>query len=381
MKARVIALYLPQYHPIPENDEWWGKGFTEWYNVAKATPLFRGHYQPKIPTELGFYDLRLPEVREQQAELAREAGVEAFCYWHYWFGNGRRLLEKPFNEVLESGKPDFPFCLGWANHTWTSKTWNKEKNRNTPSILLEQKYLGDEDYKQHFYAVLPAFKDKRYVTVDGKPFFLIFDPLNFEDVTHFMNYWRQLAKENGLPGIHFVGVGYSASFRSVDGKKYNRFKMTSPEDNFNHILSLGFDAVNSMGLTRANVMAKGIFKSFVTEFLKRKLSINIVDRVKQSEINKYLFTKEDKWENVYPSVIPNYDRTPRTNKDVFYIDSTPEVFKESLENCINLVKDKNPEHRIILLKSWNEWGEGNYVEPDIKYGKGYIYALRDALKD
>lgn len=136
-----------------------------------------------------------------------------------------------------------------------------------------------------------------------------------------------------------------------------------------------------MGLTRANVMAKGIFKSFVTEFLKRKLSINIVDRVKQSEINKYLFTKEDKWENVYPSVIPNYDRTPRTNKDVFYIDSTPEVFKESLENCINLVKDKNPEHRIILLKSWNEWGEGNYVEPDIKYGKGYIYALRDALKD
>ena len=381
MKARVIALYLPQYHPIPENDEWWGKGFTEWYNVAKATPVFRGHYQPKIPTELGFYDLRLPEVREQQAELAREAGVEAFCYWHYWFGNGRRLLEKPFNEVLESGKPDFPFCLGWANHTWTSKTWNKEKNRNTPSILLEQKYLGDEDYKQHFYAVLPAFKDKRYVTVDGKPFFLIFDPLNFEDVTHFMNYWRQLAKENGLPGIHFVGVGYSASFRSVDGKKYNRFKMTSPEDNFNHILSLGFDAVNSMGLTRANVMAKGIFKSFVTEFLKRKLSINIVDRVKQSEINKYLFTKEDKWENVYPSVIPNYDRTPRTNKDVFYIDSTPEVFKESLENCINLVKDKNPEHRIILLKSWNEWGEGNYVEPDIKYGKGYIYALRDALKD
>lgn len=381
MKARVIALYLPQYHPIPENDEWWGKGFTEWYNVAKATPLFRGHYQPKIPTELGFYDLRLPEVREQQAELAREAGVEAFCYWHYWFGNGRRLLEKPFNEVLESGKPDFPFCLGWANHTWTSKTWNKEKNRNTPFILLEQKYLGDEDYKQHFYAVLPAFKDKRYVTVDGKPFFLIFDPLNFEDVTHFMNYWRQLAKENGLPGIHFVGVGYSASFRSVDGKKYNRFKMTSPEDNFNHILSLGFDAVNSMGLTRANVMAKGIFKSFVTEFLKRKLSINIVDRVKQSEINKYLFTKEDKWENVYPSVIPNYDRTPRTNKDVFYIDSTPEVFKESLENCINLVKDKNPEHRIILLKSWNEWGEGNYVEPDIKYGKGYIYALRDALKD
>lgn len=379
-KARVIALYLPQYHPIPENDKWWGKGFTEWFNVAKAKPLFKGHYQPKIPTELGFYDLRLPEVREQQAELAREAGIEGFCYWHYWFGNGRRLLERPFNEVVASGKPDFPFCLGWANHTWTSKTWNKEKNKNTPSILLEQKYLGEADYKMHFETVLPAFKDPRYITVDGKPFFLIFDPLNFGDVTHFMAYWRQLARENGLPGIHFVGVGFSASFRSADGKKMNGLKISSAADNYNYILSLGFDAINSVGLTRANIMSHGKFKSLVLEFIKRKLNIDIVDRVKQSEINKYLFSEEDKWENVYPSVIPNFDRSPRTNKDVFWTDSTPGLFKECLDNCIDLIKDKEDEHKIIILKSWNEWGEGNYVEPDIKYGKGYIYALRDALK-
>ena len=125
-KARVIAFYLPQFHPIKENDEWWGKGFTEWTNVGKAKPLFKGHYQPRVPADLGYYDLRMPEVREAQADMAREAGIEGFMYWHYWFGNGKQILERPFNEVLSSGKPDFPFCLGWANHSWTRRTWNSD---------------------------------------------------------------------------------------------------------------------------------------------------------------------------------------------------------------------------------------------------------------
>ena len=124
-KARVIALYLPQYHPVAENDKYWGKGFTEWTNVAKAKPLFKGHDQPRIPADLGFYDLRLPQVRKEQAELAKEAGIEGFCYWHYWFGNGKEVLQMPFDEVVKSGEPDFPFCLGWANHDWTTKTWEK----------------------------------------------------------------------------------------------------------------------------------------------------------------------------------------------------------------------------------------------------------------
>ncbi len=381
MKVRAIALYLPQYHPIPENDEWWGKGFTEWTNVAKTKPLFRGHVQPRIPTELGFYDLRLPEIREQQAELAREAGIEGFCYWHYWFGNGKQLLERPFNEVLSSGKPDYPFCLGWANHTWTSKTWNKEKHKNVPSILVEQQYLGEADYTEHFYSVLPAFKDPRYITVDGKPFFLVFDPLNFTDAQNFINCWRKLAKENGLKGIHFVGVGFSASFRKDSSSKYNFFSANTAAENYNHILNQGFDAVNSMGMTKASLAAKGMLKTYMIAFAKRVLKLPVVDKVKQIKINQHLFSPEDKWENVYPTVIPNYDRSPRTNVDIFYTDSTPEVFKKSILDCWDYVKDKEEEHRIIMIKSWNEWGEGNYMEPDLQYGRGYIKACREAIDE
>lgn len=157
-EVRVIAFYLPQFHPTPENDLWWGKGFTEWTNVGKARPLFRGHYQPKVPADLGYYDLRVPETRKAQAEMAREYGIEGFCYWHYWFGNGRELLDFPFKEVLKSGEPDFPFCLGWANHSWEDKQFNKEGNSK---ILMEQQYPGDTDYTEHFYSLLPAFKDPR----------------------------------------------------------------------------------------------------------------------------------------------------------------------------------------------------------------------------
>ena len=157
MKPQIIALYLPQFHPIPENDQWWGPGFTEWTNVAKARPLFRGHVQPKLPADLGFYDLRLPETREAQARLAREAGVAAFCYYHYWFG-GKQLLERPFNEVVASKRPDFPFCLCWANHTWSNATWNK--NGKNTQVLMEQTY-PEGDHERHFYALLDAFRDER----------------------------------------------------------------------------------------------------------------------------------------------------------------------------------------------------------------------------
>lgn len=202
---KVIAFYLPQYHPTAHNNEWWGEGFTEWTNVAKAEKYFRGHYQPKVPADLGFYDLRVPEVREKQVKLAKLAGVNAFCYYHYWFGNGLRELERPFDEVLKSGKPDFPFCLCWANETWARKFWNKDGAVAGRDILAAQTYLGIDDYRAHFENVLPAFKDKRYVRIDGKPVFMIYKPLDFKDVKNFISLWNQWAKENGLLGVYFIG--------------------------------------------------------------------------------------------------------------------------------------------------------------------------------
>jgi len=221
-RARLIAFYLPQFHPIPENDQWWGPGFTEWTDVAKAKPLFPGHYQPHIPADLGFYDLRVPETRAAQAELARKAGIEGFCYWHYYFA-GKRLLERPFNEVLASGEPDFPFCLGWANHKWVGRQ----------GLLIDQTYPGPADHEAHFYSVLPAFHDRRYIRVKNKPLFLIFYPKGLPDAKAFIDQWQNLAVKNGLEGIHFVanqharvderladhaGAGFSAITQSQQGR-------------------------------------------------------------------------------------------------------------------------------------------------------------------
>lgn len=380
-KARVIAFYLPQFHPIPENDKWWGKGFTEWTNVAKAKPLFRGHYQPRIPADLGFYDLRVPEVREQQAQLAREAGIEGFCYWHYWFGNGKQLLERPFNEVLVSGKPDFPFCLGWANHSWTNKTWENASGVYRESTIVEQQYLGDEDYISHFYYVLPAFMDKRYIRVDGKPLFYIFAPMNHPDIQHFMVLWRKLAAQNGLPGLYFVASRQSREVadQTIFATLTKRIDI-SPLQKFQECFDLGFDAVNSRG----EYMAEYLCRS-VGEVAKRWIARNLFDKATltvcdQKDINQHLFVDEDFMENVHPTLVPNFDRSPRAGKKAhIWVGSTPELFAEQLSTALKYVENKGPEHRILFLQSWNEWAEGNYVEPDLRYGHGYLDVLREKL--
>ena len=382
-KARVIAFYLPQFHPIPENDKHWGKGFTEWTNVGKAQPLFKGHYQPRVPADLGYYDLRLPEVREAQAEMAREAGVEGFCYWHYWFGNGKKLLEHPFQEVLKTGKPDLPFCLGWANHSWTTKTWEKRKTSYKDEMIVEQLYPGEEDYIAHFNYVLPAFKDERYITVDGKPIFLVFDPLKIPNSKKFIDLWQSLAKENGLKGIHFVGSTENSGGKSLSdlGKKRYKFLPTQESDKYyDRVLNLGFDAVASLGLYRAESLVGGKFRRLLKIVLKRVFKVSLMEKYQYKSIMKNYYVKEDSWENVYPSLLPQWDKSARsgTAKGI-YINSTPELFQDSIEEVLKLVQDKKDEHKILFLKSWNEWAEGNYVEPDLKFGNGYLKALKNTL--
>lgn len=357
--ARFIALYLPQFHPTPENDEWWGKGFTEWVTVASAKPLFRGHKQPRIPADLGFYDLRVPEVREQQAELAKEAGIEGFCYWHYWFGNGKRLLERPFNEVLTSGKPDFPFCLGWANHSWYKKLWDP-KAPDRDILLIEQTYPGIEDYINHFNTMLPAFKDPRYIKVNNKLLFVIHDTIKFQDLETFLRTWRNLARENGLNDFYFVGVD-------------------SDSRNKEFILSRGIDAIynaDKFNIHHHQSKFNKVLYLLSRSILKRPTTFKYKDAI------KYMVIDDCKNNGVIPDIAPNWDHSPRSgHRGIILVDSEPKYFKMIAKRAIEIVKNKPKDEQLVFISSWNEWGEGNYMEPDKEFGKGYINALREAIEE
>lgn len=361
-KARIIAMYLPQFHPFPENDAWWGKGFTEWTNVGKAKALFRGHYQPRVPADLGYYDLRLPQVREMQAEMAKYAGIEGFMYWHYWFGNGKRLMESIFDEVLSSGKPDFPFCLGWANHSWYAKDWNTNGVRND-KLLIEQKYLGEEDYRNHFNLVLKAFKDKRYLKQDNKPIFLIFDIVNLP--SNFIPLWNKWAKEEGFTeGIYFIA-------------NVNKGILTTKQ-----IFDKGISAITYQKMreyyNQKNKLGKLIFR---LKGMANKLVFNKpVFAMEYKKCFPLFIGEEEKNEDIIPFMLPNWDHTPRSGfNGSILLNSTPALFKQHVKQILNLIKNKN--NKLVILKSWNEWAEGNYMEPDLKFGKGYIEALREALNE
>ena len=363
-RVEIIAFYLPQYHPFKENDEWWGKGFTEWTNVGKAKPLFKGHNQPRVPADLGYYDLRLPIIREQQVELAKEAGVTSFCYWHYWFGNGKRLIPEVFQEVLESGSPDFPFCLGWANHSWYSKNWNADGGV-TQKILMEQTYPGIEDAKSHFEFLLSAFKDDRYLKVDNKPLLYIFDPINLPD--EYIEYFKKRTVEEGFAGLYLVG------------------NITSTIITKDSLLQRGFDAVNfqRLGGLKNTAQRSSVMRTRIHSLIKRVTGF-ITNKppfmYDYSKYYHYLIRKEDYSEDVIPSIMPQWDHTPRSGRNgTFFINATPELFYHHVKDALDAVANKNKP--ILFLKSWNEWGEGNMMEPDLTYGKGFINALRKALND
>lgn len=361
-KIRPIAFYLPQFYPTLENNAWWEPGFTEWTNVVQARPLFKGHYQPRIPQELSFYDLRVPETRERQAELAQEAGIEGFCYWHYWFGNGKRLLDRVFREVVESGKPDFPFCLCWANHSWFQKTWKP----NAPDkLLIEQTYPGIEDYKAHFIEMLPAFMDKRYIrTNEGELLFGIFDPQKFEDFNNFKKVWNQLASEHHLRGFEF--------FAYTQGRNQLNVSVLQNYD------TIVYEAMN-------DAYKNYHFHRFSFEWFVYHIKRMLKKPLRMINYSQYVEKSIERFEelvDVIPCIDPMFDHSPRS-KGVHQIlhNNDPKLWGKLCCKTRKLVESNpnNPDN-FIFIKAWNEWGEGNYMEPDTRFGKAYIEEAGKAFK-
>jgi hypothetical protein len=356
MKPRIITFYLPQYYPTDFNNKWWEPGFTEWTNVAKAKPLFPGHYQPKLPGELGFYDLRVADTREKQASLARKAGVESFMYWHYWTG-GRKVLNEVFEEVVNSGHPDFGFSICWANHSWAKNAWNGTKKAVT---LLEQLYPGNEDNIAHFNDLLPAFKDKRYTRVNGKLLFAVFAPFNVPNTHEFFDTWNRLAEENGLGGFYFLALN----------KEPNRTE---------ELKTMGYDGVinDLMDDFRAShYMYTNIFFRALRKFGGVVFGNNYLDYC-NFFINEY-----EPRPNQFPCIYPNWDHSARSgNIATIFRNAAPGIWGDFCKRLFIKCRALPAEENLIFIKSWNEWGEGNYLEPDRRYGRGYLEELKKALTD
>ncbi len=339
---RALAFYLPQFHPIPENDEWWGSGFTEWTNVTKAQPLFPGHYQPHVPADLGYYDLRVPEVRQAQADLAAQYGISGFVYYHYWF-HGKRLLERPFDEVLASGSPDFPFALCWANEEWT-RNWDAQTGR----VLMPQQF-SDADDLAHIRWLATAFADDRYIKIDGRPLMLIYRAQRLPDPKRTTDLWRAEAQRLGFPDLYLCWV---ESWGPPPG---------GPE-------AFGLDA--SVGFMPWD--GDQIFPP-----LEGARGHRILDY--ESAALAQLYKPAPTWKR-FPSVMVGWDNTARRQRAAtLFQGASPEAYERWLRQAVDSVSDVRPEENYLFIVAWNEWAEGNHLEPDQRYGRAFLEATRAVM--
>lgn len=378
-KIRPIAIHLPQFHPIPENDKWWGKGFTEWTNVTKAKPLFEGHYQPHLPADLGFYDLRLPEARQAQADLAREYGIYGFCYYHYWF-NGRRILERPVQEILDAGKPDFPFMLCWANENWTRVWDGGEKD-----ILLEQVYSAEDDLN-HIKSLIPFFKDARYIRINNKPVFAVYKSALFPDMRNTIQLWRQEAARQGLEL-------YLCRFERASNEKES--------------MDAGFDAAiefqpqaynqpnNNTTSLRNDLSLQNLLRSirFRTKRLLSPTAKHI--KLKHGEVpggsiasyENYIKLALQNYQapvdhKLYRGVCPGWDNSSRRKSGYAMLHgSTPELFGEWTTGALKAFQPYSPEENLFFINAWNEWAEGNHLEPCQKWGRAYLEVFKKTIDE
>ena len=350
---RSIAFYLPQYHRIPENDRWWGEGFTDWTNVRAATPLFPGHHQPHVPGELGYYDLGDGRVREAQADLARHYGIDAFCYYHYWFA-GRRLLGGPLDEVLATGRPDLAFVLCWANEPWT-RTWDGGRNE----LLMDQHYSDDDD-RRHIDWLIDAFRDPRYLRVDGRPLFLVYRAGQLPDPLRTTRTWRERASQAGLPGLYLCRV---ESHRERGDPT-----------------ALGFDAAvefqPAVGdvplLSRARLLSprRILARAGVTRPDTSYIAMEYADLVRMMR------ERPPPGYPRFPCVTPDWDNSPRRRDGAFVLTgSTPELFGEWVADVAARLRRRPTGPRLLFVNGWNEWAEGCHLEPCRRWGYGYLEAF------
>lgn len=371
---KVIAFYLPQFHTIPENDKWWGEGFTEWTNVRKAEPLFEGHDQPRIPLNNNYYNLLDDDVKIWQANLAKEYNVFGFCYYHYWFKGGKQLLEKPAEQMLANSKINQPFCFCWANENW-SKNWdggNKE-------VIMEQDYGGKEDWEKHFQYLLPFFKDDRYITYDGKPLFVIYKPDLIADIEEMILYFRKRIVEEGFKGITCAfqfPTYYSDIFYKDDVFDY-MIEFEPVYSRNNHVLHKS---------KKVELMRKLFGEKFVATYRKHKGISNSVGYSKPLNLSMFFF--DEAWDRILnetwnskllPGTFVDWDNTPRNKHGVVYQGFTIEKFESYMRQMVKKAKDNNKP--LIFINAWNEWAEGAYLEPDEKYGYKKLEVIKKVLSE
>ena len=373
-KIKIIAFYLPQFHEIPENNYWWGEGFTEWTNVKKAKPLFAEHNQPREPLHDNYYDLTCDKTKVWQANLAKENGIFGFCYYHYWFKDGKKLLEKPAEQMLKNKSIKMPFCFSWANENW-SRNWDGG-NRE---VIMKQEYGGKDDWEKHLQYLLPFFRDERYITVHGKPLLIIYKPEEIIDIYQMIHYWRKRVKEEG-----FQGLCMAYQFPTYYSDLYYR------NDIFDY--RIGFEPVYSRNTERfrrpvyskkVNLMRRLLGEDFIS-FYRKKRNKGTFPSANSQYLSMYFY--EETWNNILsakwtkdflPGGFVDWDNTPRNKYGVLYQGFTPEKFSDCFSKLISrAIKENKP---VVFLNAWNEWAEGAYLEPDKKYGNVKLEIIRSLM--
>lgn len=376
--VKLVAMYFTQLHPIPENDEWWGKGFTDWVNVKKAEPKYSGHYQPRVPLDENYYDESQYETISNQINLAKKYGLYGFCHYHYWF-DGKQLLETPTNIILDNPELDFPFCLSWANETW-SRRWD---GRNHDVLIKQTHPPTKESWENHFQYLIRAWTDPRAIKIDNKPVFVIYRPQYIEKIDEMIAYWNQRAKEHGLEGIYLIA------------QKQYEFPNRKCIADFDALFQFQpFEAMQTTKYATNDIRNRDWYKIFrnlpeilqdwlrdIKEFLKIRISKSQLtfydyDRVWKNIIKQ----RDDKKLKNYSGAFVDWDNTARYgDRAIIFKGASPERFKYWFSKLVEQTTLKDVNDQFIFINAWNEWAEGTYLEPDEKYQYQYLEAVQEVL--